>query len=49
MDYLRQISSALAKGGGPLPGIAQGDEVTSYAGKSLWRLYDGVRKVCLSA
>ena len=45
MDYLRQISSALGKGGGPLPGISVGDEVTSYAGQSLWRLYEGVRKV----
>ncbi|KAI3613332.1 hypothetical protein CBS9595_004165 [Malassezia furfur] len=44
MDYLRQISSALGKGGGPLPGISVGDEVTSYAGQSLWRLYEGVRK-----
>ncbi|WFD00904.1 Nuclear aminoacylation-dependent tRNA export pathway component [Malassezia yamatoensis] len=44
MDYLRQLSSALGKSGGPIPGIVQGEEVKSYAGKSIWRLYEGVRK-----
>ncbi|WFD44964.1 Nuclear aminoacylation-dependent tRNA export pathway component [Malassezia psittaci] len=44
MDYLRQLSSALGKSGGPIPGIVQGDEVTSYSGRSIWRLYEGVRK-----
>lgn len=45
MDYFRQISSALAKGGGPLPGITIGEEVSSFTGKTIWTLYDGVRKV----
>lgn len=45
MDYLRSLSSALAKGSGPLPEYAVGDSVRGYDGCSIWRLYDGVRKV----
>lgn len=45
MDYFRQLSSALARGGGALPGVTLGNEVESYNGKGIWKLYDGVRKV----
>ena len=41
MDYLRSLSSALAKGTGPLSGYVIGEEVTSFRGYSIWSLYEG--------
>lgn len=49
MDYFRQLSTALGKGPGPLPGIVVGDEVALADGASLWRLHDGVRRVRVCA
>ena len=51
MDYLRNLGSAAAssllqKSGIALP-FALGEKVISFEGKSIWSLYDGVKRVSL--
>lgn len=55
MNFLSSLSSAviaastsaLSGGGGVpgLPGFTLGDKVNSFEGKSIWSLYEGVKKV----
>jgi len=55
MNFLASLSSAVISagsaalaGGNGVPGLAAytlGDRVSSYQGKSIWTLYDGIKKV----
>mgnify|MGYP001576154428 len=58
MNFLSSLSSAviaastsaLSGGGGVpgLPGFTLGEKVNSFEGKSIWSLYEGVKKVSFS-
>lgn len=50
MDFLRSLgssaaSSILQKSGLNLP-FSLGDKVIFYEGKSIWTLYDAIKRVC---
>lgn len=55
MNFLSSLSSAVINastaalsGSGGIPGLAGytlGDKVISYEGKSIWTLYEGIKKV----